>query len=68
MIGEIDLFGLFIPPLLPLAVLAWGLTTLSVRGLRRAGAYGRVWHPPLFNLALYVILLAGVTALSTLWR
>ncbi|WP_207461916.1 DUF1656 domain-containing protein [Azospirillum sp. SYSU D00513] len=64
MIGEIDLYGLFVSPLLILAVVAWGLSRLVRRGLRALGVYGWVWHPPLFDVALYVILLAGLTALS----
>ncbi|MBP2294543.1 DUF1656 domain-containing protein [Azospirillum rugosum] len=64
MIGEIDVYGLFIPPLLILAVLAWGLSGLLRRGLRAVGFYGWVWHPPLFDLALYVVLLGALTALT----
>ena len=58
--GEFDLFGVYLPPLLPAAILAWALTALAIRLLNRAGAYRIVWHRPLFNLALYVALLAGV--------
>ncbi|MGQ9367502.1 DUF1656 domain-containing protein [Azospirillum sp. ST 5-10] len=64
MIGEIDLYGLFVPPLAILAVVAWGVSRLLRRGLRGAGLYGWVWHPPLFDLALYVVVLVGLTALS----
>ncbi|SMH35848.1 DUF1656 domain-containing protein [Azospirillum agricola] len=65
MIGEIDVQGLFLPPLLILAVVAWILSGLLRRGLRAAGFYGWVWHPPLFDLALYVVVLSGLAALSS---
>ncbi|PWC34375.1 DUF1656 domain-containing protein [Azospirillum sp. TSO35-2] len=63
MIGEIDVYGLFLPPLLILAVVAWVVSGLLRRALRAVGAYGWVWHPPLFDIALYVIVLSGLAAL-----
>ncbi len=40
-------------------LLASGLQLL----LARAGVYRHVWRPPLFNLAVYVLLLGGLFAL-----
>ena len=64
MIKEINLFGVFLPPLfghLALAALIWlGLRFL----LRVTGFYRFVMHPPLFNLALYVILLSALVFTS----
>lgn len=68
MIGEIDVYGLFIPPLLILAIAAWVLSGVLRRGLRAMGFYGWVWHPPLFDLALYVVLLSGLTAVTAQLR
>lgn len=62
MIKEIDLFGVFVPPLLlyaALAALIWAPLRIV---LERAGFYALVWHPALFNLASYVCALALVTA------
>lgn len=62
MIKEIDLFGVFVSPLLlyvGLAALIWQALRM---GLERAGFYRAVWHPPLFNLAAYALVLAGVVA------
>jgi len=61
MIGEIDIFGVLLPPLL-----AWVCAALAISaGLRwvlgRAGVYRYVWHRPLFDLALLVILTGLVT-------
>lgn len=63
MIKEINLDGVFLPPLLGYllgATLAWYLVRALLGWF---GLYRFVWHPPLFNTALYVILLgAFVTA------
>ncbi|WP_191060411.1 DUF1656 domain-containing protein [Geminicoccus harenae] len=62
--GEIDLYGVFLPALLVYAVLALVLKELASRLLVRIGAYRFVWHRPLFDLALFVLLLGGITALA----
>ena len=65
MMGEIDVYGVFLPTLAFLMLFAF-LASLPLRGVLRAcGFYRLVWHPPLFDLALYVILLGGVVALAT---
>ncbi|WP_042700936.1 DUF1656 domain-containing protein [Azospirillum sp. B506] len=67
MTGEIDLYGLFLPPLLVLAVVAWAVSVLLRRGLRAIGAYGWVWHAPLFDFALYVLVLCCLAGLWSIW-
>jgi hypothetical protein len=57
--GEFDLFGIYLPPLMPAIVIAWALTVMLSRGLNRAGFYRIVWHRPLVNLALFVLVLGG---------
>jgi hypothetical protein len=64
MIGELDIYGAYVPWLLVLGLGTWVLNGFLQRVLARLGAYRLVWHPPLFNLALYVLLLYGVTRLS----
>ena len=62
--GEADFQGLFVVwPLL------WALVALAVgavlrRLLAMAGAYRFVWHPALFDLALFVIVWASLPALA----
>ena len=66
MIREIDLLGVYLSPMVGLsvaAVLAWIVLRLV---LRRVGAYRLLWHPPLFDAALFVIVLAGIVA--GIWR
>lgn len=64
MIGEVNLFGVFVPPLLVWAAVALAPWVLVRWGLERAGAYRLVWHRALFDIALFVILWAAVAALS----
>ena len=64
MIKEINILGVFLPPLfghLAIAALIW----LCLRFLLRVtGFYRFVMHPPLFNLALYVIVLSVLVVTS----
>ncbi|GAB3044863.1 DUF1656 domain-containing protein [Stenotrophomonas tumulicola] len=55
--GEFSLHGVFIPTLLGLMLLAYVVNTGVRVLLQRTGAYRLVWHPALFNLALYGIVL-----------
>jgi hypothetical protein len=57
---DLSLSGVFTPALLLAAVIAYALNGLLRRALGHAGVYRYVWHRPLFNLALYVILLGLV--------
>ena len=63
MIKEISLGGVYLPPMLGYLLgtaLVWWLLRYAIGHL---GLYRFVWHPPLFNAALYVILLSAfVTA------
>ncbi|WP_428672083.1 DUF1656 domain-containing protein [Reyranella sp.] len=66
MIHELDLYGMFVSPMMlwvSVAVLLTGLLSLA---MSRLGLYRFVWHKPLFDLALLVILLGGVAA-ATPW-
>ena len=64
MIHEIDLFGVFVPDLLVWVVLAYGLAMLSRRILGRIGFYRLVWHRPLFDAAVYMLILGGTVSLA----
>lgn len=64
MIEEIDIYGVFLPSLLVWMVLAFVLAQAVRWALSRAGAYAHIWHRPLFDIALYVIILGFVVALA----
>jgi hypothetical protein len=64
MIGEFDIYGVYFPLFIVVAVIAFVLHLAVRRLFDSIGVYRFVWHRPLFDLALYVILLGAVTALS----
>lgn len=62
--SEIDVYGVFVPSLLVLMLLAFGLTSVLRGLLARAGFYRRVWHRSLFNASIYIIMLGALLALA----
>lgn len=64
MIGEASFYGLYMPWLLPLALLALAILLGLQRLLAAAGVYRHIWHPALFDIALYVLVLYGVSWIS----
>jgi len=52
--------GFYLPPLMFWAALALPPFLALRWSLRRGGFYGFVWHPTLFDTALYVIVLGAV--------
>jgi hypothetical protein len=67
MIGEVDVYGVFVPILLVWLLLALLLTAVLRLALARIGFYRLVWHRPLVDLSLLVLVLAGVSAVASLW-
>jgi hypothetical protein len=63
--GEIDIYGIFVPSLSVWMVTAFILSLPLRRALNFAGVYHFIWHRPLFDFALYVVLLGIVVTLST---
>lgn len=67
MIGEVDIYGVFVPILLVWAAIAALLTAGLRRILARIGFYRLVWHRPLVDLSLLVIIMAVVATVLPLW-
>ena len=64
-LSEVNLFGVYGAPISVIMVVAW-LATITLR--RLAGRFDLlryVWHPALFVLAIYVILLSSIVLLIT---
>lgn len=61
MTGEASFYGLYLPWLMLLALAAWPLAWGTRRLLAAAGFYRWVWHPALFDTALYVLLLYALS-------
>ena len=67
MIGEFDIYGVFVPALLVWALVALSLTGVVRMVLARLGFYRLVWHRPLVDLSLLIIVLTIVTNVLPYW-
>ena len=68
MIGEASFYGLYLPWIMVLALGAL-LALWAVRRLLAAnGAYRWVWHPALFDMALYLLLLYALSRVSSCFQ
>jgi hypothetical protein len=56
---EIDLFGVYVAPLSLNLVGAWFVTMALRRVAVRLGLLRHAWHPALFVLAVYIIVLSS---------
>lgn len=61
--GHFDIYGVYVPTLLLLLLGAYVVKSLLHSVLVRVGFYRFVWHPPLFNLALYLMVLGALFTL-----
>lgn len=64
MIGQTSVYGLYLPWLMLLVLAALGALWGVRRLLAAVGVYRWVWHPALFDLALFVLLLYGCSVVS----
>ena len=62
MIGEFDIYGVYVPAIALYAAIALLLHIAIMRLLDACGFYRLVWHRALFDLTIYVIVLGVVTA------
>jgi len=63
MSGELDLSGVFVSSVLVSALIALVAAVVVRRLLAWTGVYRFIWHPALFDAAVFVILWATVVAL-----
>jgi hypothetical protein len=64
MIAEFNVYGVFVPALLIFAIIAFALLLALRYAFDVAGLYRFVWHRPLFDSALFIILFGAVAALA----
>jgi hypothetical protein len=62
--GELNIYGVFVPALFAWALIALVLGWVLRHALAWFGFYRLVWPRPLFDLALYVVLLGAVVSLA----
>ncbi|MFS2020398.1 DUF1656 domain-containing protein [Massilia sp. CT11-108] len=67
MIGEVSIYGLYVPPLLLLTLAALVVSRLINLVLAKTGCYRVVWHPALFDFSLFVIVLGALTYYTRNW-
>lgn len=65
MIGEISVFGVYLPALLVLALAALILTGLLSQLFALTGVYRLVAYRPLVDLSVFLLLLGLLAALTT---
>lgn len=68
MTGEFSFFGMYFPWLMLTSLLALVATRLISIFLARRGFYRHVWHPPLFDVALFLVVLGIFVLLFNLGR
>ena len=64
MIGEFDIYGVYVPLLAVFGGVAFLLQLAAKRAFDVFGIYRFVWHRPLFDLSIFVILLGTVTSIG----
>ncbi len=58
---EINLFGVYVAPLSVMMAAAWLVTIGLRRAAARFGLLRHVWHPALFVLCIFVMVLSAIT-------
>jgi hypothetical protein len=58
--AEVDLFGVYIAPISVMLTVAWVITIMLRRAAARFGMLRHVWHPALFVLSVYMIVLSSI--------
>ena len=61
---QLDLFGVIVPSLVLWSVVAYFLARAVSKLLARAGVDRHVWHPALFDFALFVCIVASLVFTS----
>ena len=65
--NEINLFGIYVAPIVVILAVAWIAYLLVRRVADRFGLTPLVWHPALFELALYVIIVSSIVVMIARW-
>jgi hypothetical protein len=62
-----NIFGVFVPPLLVFILISLCVLAVLRHLLTWTGAYRLLWHRPLVDMSLLIIILALVTAYFPRW-
>jgi hypothetical protein len=61
--AEVDLFGVYVAPISLMMVAAWLVLIALRRVADHFGLLRQVWHPALFVLSVYMIILSSIVLL-----
>ena len=61
---QLDLFGVIVPSLVLWSVVAYFLARGVSKIMTRTGVYRHVWHPALFDFALFVCIVTSLVFAS----
>lgn len=61
---EVDLLGVYVAPIVVLMVIAYAIFYPLRRVATRFGWLARVWHPALFEVAVYLIILSTLVLVA----
>ena len=65
--AEVDLFGVYVAPISVMMVAAWFALISLRRVADRFGLLHHVWHPALFVLSVYMIILSLIVVAVEVW-
>lgn len=65
MYEELDLFGVYLAPFVAMMLVAWVVTQPLNAISNRFSLPCRIWHPGLFNICVYLVVLAATVLF---WR
>ncbi len=60
---ENDIFGVYVAPIVPMMLAAWAIVAILRHFADHFGLLRHVWHPALFVIALYPIVLGFIVLL-----
>jgi hypothetical protein len=60
---EINVFGVYIAPIVPMMLAAWIVMAPLRWAAVRTGLLRHVWHPALFSFSIYLVVLAAIVML-----
>ena len=67
MIGELSIYGVYLPAMALPLLLAYLACAVLRWLLSRTGFYRWIWHRSLFNFSLYLVVLFGMVQWSAGW-
>jgi hypothetical protein len=65
--NEINLFGLYVAPIVMILGIAWLAFVIVRRTTNRFRPLQHVWHPALFELSVYVIIVSSIVLMMARW-